>query len=305
MYALGIDIGGTKVALAVVDAHGTILADTRIPTDTTLAPALMIDKIIHAAKDLIQQAQVDMVNLKGIGIGAPGPLNVKTGEITSPPNLKNWRHVKIVEQFKQSFDLPIRLENDANAAAIAEKWLGAGVGATDFVYLTISTGIGAGIIANNQLLTGAKGNAGDFGHTVIDPSFGVCSCGQRGCLEHICSGTAISREGSRIKGEALTTQEVFDLYLANDPEITPYMISVLETLGAAVVTLINTFDPDRIILGGGVTKVGKPLFDAVKAYVSKYTLNPDASDTPVVLAKLDQNAGVIGAAGLILIEEEQ
>ncbi|PXW92224.1 glucokinase [Streptohalobacillus salinus] len=305
MYALGIDIGGTKVALAVVDAHGTILADTRIPTDTTLAPALMIDKIIHAAKDLIQQAQVDMVNLKGIGIGAPGPLNVKTGEITSPPNLKNWRHVKIVEQFKQSFDLPIRLENDANAAAIAEKWLGAGVGATDFVYLTISTGIGAGIIANNQLLTGAKGNAGDFGHTVIDPSFGVCSCGQRGCLEHICSGTAISREGSRIKGETLTTQEVFDLYLANDPEITPYMISVLETLGAAVVTLINTFDPDRIILGGGVTKVGKPLFDAVKAYVSKYTLNPDASDTPVVLAKLDQNAGVIGAAGLILIEEEQ
>jgi len=135
---------------------------------------------------------------------------------------------------------------------------------------------------------------------VIDPSFGTCSCGQKGCLEHICSGTAISREGSRIKKAPLSTKEVFDLYLSNDSDIQPYLTKVLETLGAAVVSLINTFDPESVIIGGGVTQVGSPLFDFIIDYVKQYTLNPDARQTPILKAGLDQNTGVIGAAGLIL-----
>lgn len=299
MYSLGIDLGGTKVAFALISHEGKMIETQKIMTDLSITPEDMIKRISKTAQAMLKKHQLTTADLDGIGLGAPGPLDTEKGHITRPPNLTGWVNVPIVRLLKEQLNTAVRLENDANAAALAEKELGAGQGLTDFVYVTISTGIGAGIIANNQLISGKKGNAGDFGHTVVDPSFGQCICGQKGCIEHIASGTAISREGSRLKNRKLSTKEVFDLYQANDEDIVPYLSRVLESLGAAMVTLINTFDPEAIILGGGVTQVGELLFEQIRNYVHNYTLNPDARKTPIIKAKLGQEAGVIGACHLV------
>lgn len=296
-YAIGIDIGGTKIAIAIVSHNGDILAEDKLLTDLLIEPEKMIEQAIKATDQLLANNNLILNDLIGIGIGAPGPLNSKTGMITNPPNLSNWINIPIVKHVQAHYPIPVRLENDANAAALAEKWIGAAQANQDFVYLTISTGIGAGIYANGQLITGARGNAGDFGHTVIDPSYGQCNCGQFGCLEHIASGTAIAKKGSEIAGEVLSTAEVFSRY-QQDPNLTLYLDDVFRILGTACVTLINTFDPEKIVIGGGVANVGDVLFNGMKHYVSRYALNPDGRNTEIVSAKLEQHAGVIGAAAL-------
>ncbi len=218
--------------------------------------------------------------------------------ITNPPNLQNWRDVPVVEQIQDHFTVPVLFENDATAATLAEKWLGAGVANDDFIYLTVSTGIGAGIFSQGKLMSGARGNAGDVGHIVIDPAYGQCVCGQFGCFEMIASGTAIARLGSEAVGKTLTTKEVFTLYHKGDAAIVALIEKTFEKIGAGCVSLINLFDPEKIVIGGGVSKVGEPLFSAVQQYVSQYALNPSGRSTEIVPAVLDQDAGFIGAAAL-------
>lgn len=297
-YSIGVDVGGTKVAIAVISEIGKIVEQTVIPTDTSISPEQMIHRINDHITKLMEKAKVPKTNIEGIGIGAPGPLDSKNGYLTNPPNLHGWVNIPIKKIVEQAFPYPVRLENDANAATLAEKWLGAGQKNKNFIYMTVSTGIGAGIIADGKLLHGQKGNAGDIGHTVVDPSFGQCVCGQYGCLESIASGTAIAKHGSEIIGKELSTKDVFDLYAAGHPDITPYLERVLRLLSVACVTLINTFDTEKIVIGGGVSKVGSPLFDPIRQYVRNYALNPTGRETKIVPAELDQDAGVIGAAAL-------
>jgi glucokinase len=298
MYAIGIDIGGTKVAVGIVDAAGQLHSQTIIPTDLERSPREMIEEIIETVEQLIQQSHIPLEQLVGIGIGAPGPLDAKKGCITCPPNLPRWIHVPIVEWFKERFSFPVFLENDANAAALAEKWVGSAKESEHFIYLTISTGIGAGLYLDGKLFTGARGNAGDIGHIVIDPSYGKCTCGQKGCLEWIASGTAIARRGSEIMGTPLSTKEVFQLYQQGEPKIVPFIHEVFNAIGVGCVTLINLFDPEKIVIGGGVSEVGAPLFEAVQSYIHSYALNPDGCKIQVVPASLRQHAGVIGAAAV-------
>ncbi|WP_226038498.1 ROK family protein [Aquibacillus saliphilus] len=297
-YSIGVDIGGTKVAIAIVDHHGVVVGQTVIPTDLSIKPEKMITIINETIAKLIKDNSITSEYVKGIGIGAPGPLNSKDGIISCPPNLSNWIDIPIVEQVQEYFSFPVILENDANAAALAEKWLGAAQENNNFAYVTISTGIGAGLFVDGKLLGGSRGNAGDIGHTVVDPSYGQCPCGQFGCLEFIASGTAIARRGSEIAGKQLSTKQVFDLYNQDHKEIKAYVEDVFRIIGVACVSLINTIDPEKIVIGGGVSKVGAPLFDAVRTYVSQYALNPGGRKTEIVPAVLDQNAGVIGAAAL-------
>lgn len=297
-YSIGVDIGGTKVAMAIVNQAGAIEAQTVIPTDLSISPEAMINVIAERIQQIMKHAAIPKNEILGIGVGAPGPLDSKQGIITCPPNLTNWVNIPIAELLHNHFSIPITLENDATAATLAEKWVGAGQQSDNFIYMTISTGIGAGIISDGNLLRGVKGNAGDIGHTVIDPSFGKCSCGQYGCLESIASGTAIAKRGSEVMNSDLSTKEVFDLYTRGDAKITDYMESIFRVLGVACVTAINTFDPEKIIIGGGVSKVGDPLFQSIQAYVSQYALNPTGRNVNIIPAQLEQNAGVIGAAAL-------
>src|SRR5699024_8864342 len=202
-HAVGVDIGGTKVAIAVVGETGEVLENSVIPTDLSSRPEDMIQRMIEAIQKRIKETSVAEEDCGGSGVGVPGLLDCKSGVLTNPGNLHGWRVVPIVEIVKEALSYSVTLENDANAAAVGEKWLGAGKENDNFVYMTVSTGVGAGIIAEGKLLRGVKGNAGDFGHTVVDPSFGQCAGGQSGCLEVAASGTAIAKQGSEIMGKDL------------------------------------------------------------------------------------------------------
>lgn len=301
-YAIGIDIGGTKTALGIIDPLGQVLAKTSLPTDHSVSPHVMVDRMAEAIKQMLMEHQVEESNILGIGIGAPGPLNTQKGEITAPPNLKGWWNFPIVESLQRHFSYKMAFENDATAAALAEKWLGAAKDAEHFVFITISTGIGAGIFSHGRLITGATGNAGDVGHFVIDPSAGTCVCGQQGCWEYVASGTAIARQASELLGREVTSKEVFALAADGHQEMKALVDQIFRYIGIGCVTLINTLDPEKLVIGGGVSQIGEPLFSTVREYVSKYALNPSGRNTPIVPAALLQDAGLIGAAALIHVD---
>lgn len=297
-YAVGVDVGGTKVSVMVVDESGGITVQTTMSTDLTVSPENMINRINESIRKVIRKANISESHIEGIGIGAPGPLDSRNGTLINPPNLHGWIDIPIQHIIEQALPYPVRLENDANVAALAEKWLGAGRGNDNFIYMTVSTGVGSGIISDGTLLRGRKGNAGDIGHAVVDPSFGKCSCGQYGCLEAIASGTEIAKRGSEILGRGVSTKEVFDAYEAGHSDITPYIERVLRALGVACVSLVNTFDTEKVVIGGGVSKVGDLLFEPIRDYVKQYALNPTGRETEIVPAELEQHAGAIGAAAL-------
>lgn len=302
-YAIGIDIGGTKTAIGLLTDEGKLIEKQVLKTEANSAPKVMIDRMAETVNQILKNNQLLTADLVGIGIGAPGPLDVTKGQITNPPNLPAWEGTPLVDMFKKHFPLTrIRMENDANAAAVAEKWVGAAQDVETFVYLTISTGIGGGLYADGRPVFGSRGNGGEAGHIIIDSNGPLCTCGQRGCFEAVASGTAIAELGSKLKGQPLTTKEVFDLYEAGDPEMTTFVNDVFEKIGMGCVTMINVFDPELIVLGGGVTNVGQPLFDGVKAYTEKFALNPAGRKTPIVPSGLDQDTGVIGAAALIFAD---
>lgn len=298
--AIGIDIGGTKTAIGIVNKEGDVLCKRIIPTDQSVSPDVMVDRISESVQGLMKQLNVNTNDIKGVGVGAPGPIDTTRGEIVCPPNLPRWKGYKVVEQLSQVLNLDVKLENDASLAGLAEFKVGAAKNARDFLYVTISTGIGAGIIMDGKLVTGRTGNAGDIGHMVIDPSYGTCKCGQKGCFEWIASGTAISRQGSMMLGKPVTTKEVFQLYEEGNEEILKMIHDVYERIGMACTSLINILDINFIVLGGGVSKVGKPLVDTVNNYVAKHALNPKGRKTKVERSLLNENAGIIGAAALII-----
>lgn len=302
--AIGIDIGGTNVAVGLVDELGQVKAQQTLAMDQSLAPLAMLDKIEAIINSLLEQAAITYKNLSGIGIGAPGPLDVHAGIITCPPNLPNWRQVPIVAELAQRFGIPVALDNDANAATLGEKWVGAAQANNHFVCMTIGTGIGAGIFVNGKLLQGATGNAAEVGHMMLNPNTeGTCACGQKGCFEWYASGTAIARRASALLGQTVSARETFDSYLSGQPTTVSLVEETFQYIGTACVTLINLLDPEKIIIGGGVAEVGEPLFAVVRDYVSKYALNPAGRQVSIVPAGLRTNAGIIGAASLILCNE--
>ncbi|WP_027724909.1 ROK family protein [Tuberibacillus calidus] len=299
--AIGIDIGGTKTAIAIVNENGDIIEKDVLPTDTTISPEDMIGRINEKVAELIRASGVPVEALAGIGIGAPGTIDMTKGEIVLAPNLPKWRRAPIVPLVQEKFPVPVVLGNDANAAAVAEKWVGAAKNSDHFIYITISTGIGGGIFSNGKLFTGFKGNSAEIGHMVIEFDGPLCGCGQKGCFEAVASGTAIAKHGSAIAGRPLTTKEVFELYRSGDAEMTAYVESVFQKIGAGVTSLVNILEPEMVVLGGGVTNVGEPLFQAVRQYVSEHAISVSGKATRIVPSELSQDTGVIGAAALVLV----
>ncbi|WP_141500227.1 ROK family protein [Paenibacillus luteus] len=289
--AVGIDIGGTKIAFGFVDEQGAVIAKGSLKTDLTVEPAVMLTRVADAVKELAEQNGLAIETLKGVGVGAPGPLNTLKGELTCPPNLKSWWGFPVVAELKKHLPLPIKMENDATAAALAEKWIGAAQDSEHFIFITISTGIGAGIFMHGKLLTGSTGNAGDAGFMIMDEAGTP--------WEVVASGTAVARQATELLGREVTSKEAFELAAQGDVQMSELVNRVFKSIGMGCVSLINILDPSKIVIGGGVSQVGDPLFSAVKAYVSKHALNPSGRETAIVPALLQQDAGLIGAAALI------
>lgn len=268
---LGVDIGGTKIATGLVNERAEIFSARSTPTLAHEGYDVSIQQVWRAIEDSLTG------EVEAIGICAPGPLNPKTGVVLNPPNLPGWRDIPLQEMAQEKFGLPVLLENDCNAAGLAEARFGAAKGRSSVFYAAIGTGIGSGIILDGKIYHGKNGAAAEGGHVSIDyRSHTICRCGSVGCIEALASGHVLERMGA------------FDLN------------EIATQLGAWLGSVVSLLDPDIIVIGGGVAKIGEPLFEKLREIVPTRTINPHAGDLPIVPAKFGADAGVLGAATVVM-----
>jgi len=320
---IGIDIGGTKIAGGLVNLKGSLVRSLIVPTLAERGFDASFGQILSVIEQLIGLAG-GKPNIAGIGICAPGPLNPKTGLVINPPNLPGWRNIQLGRRVEKKFGLPAKVENDANAAGLAEVLFGAAVGYRDIFYVTVSTGIGTGIIINKKIYHGKNGVAGEGGHVSIDyRSSYRCGCGTLGCIEALAAGPGMARRARvRLEQEHTAPSLLRELTQGHLSRITPKMIEeaarkddpiareILDEtgfyLGVWLAGMITLLDPEAIVIGGGVAQIGKPLFDNIRRTIPDYTINRlFARKTPLLAAKLQKNVGIFGAASLFLPAGEE
>ncbi len=289
MPVLGVDIGGTKIAAGVVSESAEILDLVTVPTRAQQGFEAAIAQVHFAIRSVCRS------DVRAIGIASPGPLNPRTGVVINPPNLPGWTDVPLAGIVHKEYGLPCRVENDANAAGLAEARFGAARGYTNVFYATLSTGIGAGIILDGKVYHGKSGQAAEGGHVTIDwRSTECCNCGVPGCIEALASGSAIQRR----YGEA--PEAIADAAARGDARAAAVLGEVAEMIGAWLGGVVSLLDPDIIVIGGGIAQIGEALFARLRAAVPKRTINRYAAETPIVPAALGANAGVLGAAAGVL-----
>ncbi|MFI5339387.1 MAG: ROK family protein [Candidatus Methylomirabilales bacterium] len=307
---LAIDIGGTKLAAGVVDAAGTILARGEVPTLAAEGPERVLDRIVRLCEDVLAAPRVSAGSIQRIGIGCAGPVDRGAGLILKPPNLPGWTRVALVERIEKALGHPAVLENDANAAALGEFRYGAGRGASSLVYLTVSTGIGSGIILDGKIWHGVKDGAGEVGHITLLPDGPICGCGNRGCLEALASGPSIARRAR----EALATErpsrlrEVGDftavdvVQLAREGDVLAGEVwdDTVRYLGLGVAAIVTILAPERVVIGGGVAQAGDILLEPLRREVRRRVKLVAVESIPVLPAALGPDVGILGAAAVAL-----
>ena len=308
---IGIDLGGTKINTALMNPSGEILAQDYRETRAEEGQEPVIARMVESAQTVVRQAEAVMKQIVAIGIGAPGPMDVAEGILTAPPNLPGWRDVPLKQLIQDKLGIQTFLENDANAAALAEYHYGAGRGSKNMIYVTVSTGIGGGLILGGQLYYGSDGAAGEVGHMTILPHGPLCGCGNRGHLEALASGTAIAREGRELLARGVPSL-IGDLAGGDPREVTARVVAVaadrddleaqriiecaMEFLGVGIANLANVFNPDYIVIGGGLSNLGEKLFGPVRRVVRNTAFDVIAGRVQIVPAQLGSDVGVIGAA---------
>lgn len=310
-YFIGIDLGGTKISGALSDLEGNVMSSYTVPTDAFEGEAAVLDRMISVALRVTEESGINLEEVKAIGIGSPGPLDAKRGMLLNPVNLP-FRNFKLVEAIVNRFGIPTYLENDGNAAAIGEYLFGAGKGTENMVYITVSTGIGAGAVINGKLYKGSTSNSLEIGHTTIDPTGPKCKCGNTGCAEVFASGTAIGRQGKEAveagletslrNYENITSYEVFKEAEKGDKIASEILNKSLNYLGICVANVITSFDPEVVAIGGGVSKGGQIVFDKVREVVKERCFESMVESCKIVPAGLGTDAGVIGAVALAITE---
>ncbi|PYX47852.1 MAG: ROK family protein [Acidobacteria bacterium] len=307
---LGVDIGGTKVAVGLVDQDGKIIAQGRKPMIATSTPEAGLEAVIGAIDSMISSAAG---GIQSIGICAPGPLDPKTGVVINPPNLPCWRNFPLAEKLVAKYRVPVKVDNDANAAALAETRWGAARGFHYVFYATIGTGIGTGMVFDGRIYHGHTGSAGEGGHVSIDYRGPVCSCGKRGCIEVLAAGPAIgARTRAKLAGGAqsaildlangkvggVSSELVGKAYAAGDQLAREILQETVDLLTPWLGNIVDLLDPDVLVMGGGVAAMLEPFFDDIKNHLPSWCVNPRASEIPLVMAHYGANAGIAGGAAL-------
>lgn len=313
-YHLGIDLGGTKILAAVVDEEGTLLADEKKATRAEGGPEVVIERIVEVAKEAIAESGVRPSTVIATGIGAPGPVDSDQGIVYSPPNLPQWEEVPLGPRLSKALGMPVFVDNDVNLGTLGEYISGAGQGSQHMVAIFIGTGIGGGLIVDGQLHRGFRGAAGEIGHMTVVPNGPLCGCGRQGCLEALASRTAMEREiqvalatgqssavGQLIassKQKRLTSGVIADALAMKDPLMIDVITKVQFYLGVAVASIVNFFDPETVVLGGGVVEaLGQSFVDPIGDMARPLFLQQkDAARVRIVPASLGDHAGVRGAA---------
>lgn len=297
LISAGIDIGGTKIAVGVCDAAGSILAQRQFPTEAAAGFDRAIERMAAAIRECLAESGRNVADLAGIGIGCAGPVDPRRGTIDNPYTLPTWDGVDIVTPLGERFGgIAVRLENDADAALVGEAACGAGRGCERLVMLTFGTGVGSGVLLGGQVYRGARDVHPELGHLPITADGPDCYCGLRGCFESLASGSAIADAAT--KAGFRDAAHVFQATDAGDPKARGIVDRALDAVFRGVWTVQHTFVPERIILGGGVIDHQFARFaEAAERGVSQAVLNPQGA-TQVVQAELGNRAGLIGAAQL-------
>jgi glucokinase len=314
-YVIGVDVGGTKVAAGFVNHTGEITHVTRVPMMSDGDAAAGLDSVVAAIDSLLAKAQQNNWTIRAIGICAPGPLDPHTGVIINPPNVTCWRNFPLGAEISKRYRLPVKIENDANAAALAEVLWGAGKGYAKVFYISIGTGVGTGLILDGHIYNGRTGAATEGGHVSIDYRGPICGCGKRGCIEVFISGTAIAKRAqTKLQAANLSRSPLLDLAGGKIVAVTCELVNqahaggdeiakvtLLETVDLLAVYLGNTIDllePDVIVVGGGVASVLKPFFNEVRERVPSWCINSRCREIPLLSAHYGANSGIAGGAAL-------
>jgi glucokinase len=327
-YVLGVDIGGTKLSTVLATRAGDIVHKVRRPTDANLGPASGVARLIEMLHETIRAhgEDLDHGQIGGIGVACGSPMDAERGVILGPPNLPSWNPVPIVEILEREFGLATRLENDANAGALAEWLFGAGRGRRHVVYLTMGTGIGGGLVLDGRLYRGANGNAGEIGHMrVVDRGGPLCGCGKHGCLEAFCSGPSIARRTRKALAgepdshaaphmwaqirealcgdlEQVTAEHLFDGARAGDPLALRLVDETAHYMGIALANVIQAFNPEVIVLGTIATAQGDFFLDRVRRVVRDETWPLMSEIVEIVPSPLGSRVGDYAAISVLLQE---
>jgi glucokinase len=304
---LGLDIGGTKIAAGVVDGAGRVHAFAVEPTHASRGPEEGLERLFALGRTAIEAAGLDV---DAVGIGCGGPLDDVQGILVAPPHLPGWERLELAARAEAAFGRPAVLENDATAAAAAEHRFGAGVGTRTLVYLTVSTGVGGGAVVDGRLFRGSRGNGAELGHVTVACDGRPCpGCGRRGCLEAYVSGTSIAaraREAlamsdgssSLASAQRVTAADVAAAARAGDPLASSIWDETTTMLACGVVSIVNVFEPEIVVVGGGVSSAGEQLLAPVREHVRAEAMTPAGREAQVVRAALDGHVGVVGAAAI-------
>jgi glucokinase len=310
-HVLGVDIGGTKIAVGIVDENGgRILSHIRKPMIANGTAEAGLEAVIGAIDSLVFTEHI-----QEIGICSPGPLDPRTGVVINPPNLPCWRNFPLAEKISQKYHIPVKVDNDAKAAALAETLWGAARGYRYVFYATIGTGIGTGIIFDGRIYHGNTGSAGEGGHQSIDYRGPRCHCGKLGCIEILAAGPAIAvRARSKFTSDpsrhsaildlangdvaAITTEIVGKAYAAGDPLAEEILHETTDLLTVWLGNMVDLLDPDVLVVGGGVATMLQPFFDQIKKNLPAWTVNPHTSQIPLLIAHYGADAGIAGGAAL-------
>lgn len=308
-FVFGIDIGGTTVKCGLFSVDGTLNDKWEIKTRTEDKGKHILPDVAETIFNKMEEKGIKKEQVHGVGVGVPGPV-MKEREVSMAVNL-HWGHLNLADQLEELLGgIPVKAGNDANVAALGEMWKGGGEGTNNLIMVTLGTGVGGGIIVDGKIVTGAHGAGGEIGHACVNPSEKIqCNCGNYGCLEQVSSATGIVRLAKDILAEnteptvldaaSVSAKKVFDGYKAQDAVAKKIVDKFASYLGNALAVFTAVLDPEVIVIGGGVSKAGEPLIQAVeKVYKKDAFLS--CKETPIVLAKLDNDAGIYGAAKLVV-----
>ena len=303
-YSIGVDLGGTNLRAAAVDRNGKVLEKHSQPTDMTRGRDEVIADIVSGI-NAVRQKITGGSRLAGVGIGVPGFILIEKGFVTNSNNLPVLENFPLRDEIERLLGAPIILENDANAAALGEKWMGAGKEVDDLVLLTLGTGIGGGIIGGGRVLHGAVGMAGELGHMTIDPNGNPCGCGNFGCLEKIASATAVEAMADMMSlGNHLTSQQVYELTLDGNEKAKMIFQQMGWALGIGLANLINIFNYPLFLLSGGMLPAWDAFAPTMMEEIRKRSFTFRNTETRVERATLGNQAGLIGAAYLPFLSQK-
>ena len=309
-YCFGIDVGGTTVKMGLFTTEGELLDKWEIPTRKEDGGAYILNDVAASVEAKLAEKNIAKEDVAGAGIGVPGP-TLDTGYVSICVNL-GWKDKNPANELSELLSIPVKAGNDANVAALGEMWKGGGEGYLDVVLLTLGTGVGGGIIINGEIAPSHRGVGGELGHITVNPDEeATCNCGNHGCLEQYASATGVVRSANKLLAaskeesslrtlETVTAKDVFDAAKAGD-HLAVEAVEVLgKYLGLVVANVALTVDPDVFVIGGGVSKAGQVLIDVITKYYHNFAKIIGDNKAKVVLAKLGNDAGIYGAARMVL-----